>query len=124
MKEIYTPTGFADNTYVSLIFLGGALGGGPLLLAQFVWLGNALRGISFVIKKYPKGLAWMAVAPLTVISFQISNIVAASFADRGESAFFGICLGVTGWLTAIRKRDARKEKNSLSADVVSEPGVA
>jgi hypothetical protein len=100
--DMYTPTGFADHTYISLIFLGGALGGGPLLFAQFLWFANAVRAIRFVLRAYPNKLSWVAMAPLAVIGYQIANILGASFADRCTSVFFGLCLGVTGWLTALR----------------------
>jgi hypothetical protein len=103
---IYVPTGFADHTYVCLIFLGGVLGGGPLLLAQLLWLWNSVRAIRFVLKTYPNKLSWVTMAPLAVVGYQVSNFLAASFADRSQSIFFGLCLGVTGWLTAARRREA------------------
>jgi hypothetical protein len=108
---MYTPVGFADHTYVSLLFLAGLLGGGPLLFAQILWFRNAFRAISYITRTYPRQLTWLAAAPLTVISFQFSNIVAASFADRQASVFFGVCLGITSWLMAIQRRDARAAKS-------------
>ena len=110
MKEIYTPVGFADHTYISLIFLGGILGGGPLLLAQILWFSNAVRAIRFVLKTYPAALSSVAMAPLAVIGYQIANILGASFADRCTSVFFGLCLGLTGWLTALRRQHVEARK--------------
>ena len=110
--EMYTPTGFADHTYISLIFLGGALGGGPLLLAQILWFANAVRSIQFVLKTYPDKLIWIAMAPLAVIGYQIANILGASFADRCTSVFFGLCLGITGWLMALRRSHAQTKKET------------
>ena len=109
---MYSPIGFADNTYVSMLFLAGLIGAGPLLLAQFVWLRNSFRATGFILKAYPPKYSWMAMAPLAVISFQISNVLGASFADRGQSVFFGLCLGITGWITAIQRRDMPKEKKA------------
>jgi hypothetical protein len=108
--EMYTPTGFADHTYISLIFLAGALGGGPLLLAQILWFWNAVRAIRFTFRARPVKLSWIALAPLAVIGYQIANILGASFADRCTSVFFGLCLGVTGWLTALRTRQVQPAK--------------
>lgn len=115
VHNIYVPTGFADNTYISIFFLAGLLGGGPLLLAQFGWLWNSLRAVSFIFTRRPKNLSWLAMAPLGVVGFQISNILGASFADRGESVFFGLCLGITGWLTAIRHQETSKKKTKKRA---------
>jgi hypothetical protein len=110
--EMYTPTGFADHTYISLIFLGGVLGGGPLLLAQILWFSNAIRAIRFVLRTYSDKLSWVAMAPLAVIGYQIANILGASFADRCTSIFFGLCLGVTGWLMALHRRSVQARKGS------------
>ena len=126
VHNIYVPTGFADNTYISIFFLAGVLGGGPLLLAQFAWLWNSLRAVSFVFKRRPKSLSWLAMAPLGVIGFQISNVLGASFADRGESIFFGLCLGITGWLTAIRRRETlkkKKKKRAASPTMIAPPAL-
>lgn len=101
---LYVPTGFADETYISLIFLGGVIGGGPLLLAQFVWFWNSLRSIPFILKTYPRKLTWVVIAPLAVVGLQVTNILGASFGDRGQSVFFGLCLGTVGWITALRRR--------------------
>lgn len=120
---MYSPIGFADNTYVSMLFLGGLIGAGPLLLAQFVWLWNSFKAIGFVLKAYPIKFSWMAMAPLAVISFQISNVLGASFADRGQSVFFGLCLGITGWMTAIRRRDMPKKITAPSPNRVAPPAL-
>lgn len=98
----YVPVGFADETYMSLIFLGGLIGGGPILFAQFIWFWNSIRAIPFVLKMRPSRTAWVIVAPLAVIGIQITNILNSSFLDRSQSVFFGLCLGATGWISALR----------------------
>lgn len=107
---LYVPTGFADETYISLIFLGGIIGGGPLLLAQLIWLWNSIRSVPFILRTNSRKKTWIVIAPLAVVGLQVTNILGASFGDRSQSVFFGLCLGTVGWITAIRRRKARNPR--------------
>lgn len=104
VRGSYVPIGFADHTYVSFLYLGGLIGGGPILLIQFSWLWNALRAIAFISKKHSRHIL-LITPPLAVIGYQTYNMFGATFIDRNASVFLGLSVGMTSWICAIRKRE-------------------
>lgn len=96
-KEKESDIGFGHSNHISLIFIAGFLGGGPLLILHFVQFGQALRFLSDVISGRMKDSdilflgAWGA---LILIGTFIANILAAAFTNRGTSLWFAIGTGL------------------------------
>ncbi|WP_159015912.1 O-antigen ligase family protein [Cognatiluteimonas profundi] len=107
--------GFGHSNHISLLFIGGVLGGAPLLLVQISQLLMALNFIGKGLKHFSDELDLLFLGTwggLTVIGTFVVGFFAPVFSDRGFSLWYGIGTGLLIGAQALgTKRKARVEIN-------------
>lgn len=87
--------GFGHNNYVSLLFTGGLLFGGPLLVVLLVMLAQALIALVTLPRLRATPLIvltmWNGAACVCTL---LQAMLASPMLDRASSAFFGLSIGV------------------------------
>jgi len=112
LNYIYVPVGFADNTYASVLYLGGLLGGGPILVIQFIWVRQAFLAIRYVFLSRFTSARWLIAAPLATVGYQTMGFFQGWPADRSICVFYGLCVGFMGWMIANYRREMAASKLS------------
>lgn len=96
-KGVESDIGFGHSNHLSLIFIAGLLGGGPLLILHILQFIASLRFIGSVIKGRMKDsdvLFLGAWGSIIIIGTFTANLFAAAFTNRGSSLWYAIGTGL------------------------------
>ena len=101
--------GFGHNQHLSLLFVGGLMGGAPLLVLQFVqgwWALRLIRPLLRIGRAQPDLAFLGSWGALVVIGTLASNFFSSSFGSRGFSLWYGIGTGLLlGARTLLRRKN-------------------
>src|SRR5450755_3453612 len=104
--------GFGHENYASILFVAGVLGGGGLLILQFL---NGFQSIALIrrlqVTRANRDASVVHIGTwgaLIVIGFVVDSFLTPTFADRSISLWYGIGTGMLYW--------ARQEAKVLRLD--------
>jgi hypothetical protein len=113
INDIAGSTGFGDNVYTSLLYLGGYPAGGAMLLIMFLWGISALSVIRqlglYRVERYFD----LLVPPLASITFLIACAFGAVLSDRMSCLFFGYAVAFTFWIGEVLRKQLRAAVRQL-----------
>jgi len=110
LETEYEMSGFGHNTYLSLIFLGGAVAGGPFTIMLIYFFTLAIRSVRS-IATHTSALSFereLMGVPLGYVAYFISAWEGGIFGDRQTSWFFGLTMGMLIWTLNSIHRNVRE----------------
>jgi hypothetical protein len=108
--------GFGHNNHVSLLFIGGLMFGGPLLLITFLNGFSALRLIRRILTTEPLDQPESNIAlwgALIVIGMLAYGCLAGTLSDRTTSLWYGIGTGMLFWSRQFFRKKGEEENAPL-----------
>lgn len=106
--SVSTAYGFGHNQHISLIFIGGFLGGGPLLLLQCWQLISAIKFMSRTRRSKETNLVFFGVlGGLVICGTMTYGMLGGTFGDRELTLWYGVGTGLFLATQAVRLRLAR-----------------
>lgn len=91
----FSMRGFGHNNYVSLLFTGGVMFGGPLLIALAMVAWQSVHTLVRAPALRPNALVlltlWQAAAALSTL---LQSLLSSPMGDRASSVYFGLSIGI------------------------------
>lgn len=117
--------GFGHNNYISLLFIGGALFGLPVIIAMMLILAQTIIAIyrlgRFSITDTVLLSVWMAAA---YVSTTVNALLSSPMGDRSASVFFGLVVGTFLATDELRRRATQKRLPAPAAPVQGKGSLA
>jgi hypothetical protein len=89
--------GFGHNQHLSMLFVAGFMGGGPILLIQFI---QFFAAIQMLYRMAGRNQPWSdsmllgAWGAASVIGYVVGGFLAPTFAGRGAAVWYGVGTGL------------------------------